>query len=66
MIIETNTKAAIKTKLMQARENITSYEEALDLMVDAIYEVIAELLSNATVTGICPPNGGALQNGKIT
>ncbi len=64
-IIESSAKAAIKTKLLIARNNITDADEALDAVVDAIYEVIVELLANATVTGICPSGGGALTAGKI-
>jgi hypothetical protein len=65
-LTETQVKAGIKTKLLKARNNTTSADEALDNMVDAIYEVVKELLQNATITGVCPPNGGALTLGKIT
>ncbi|MEI7487103.1 MAG: hypothetical protein WCJ72_06775 [Chryseobacterium sp.] len=65
-LTETQVKAGIKAKLLQARNNTTSADDSLDSMVDAIYEVVKELLQNATITGICPPNGGALTQGKIT
>jgi len=63
---EAATKAKIKTKLLQARNNVTSADESLDLMVDAIYEVVKELLLNAVVVGICGGAGSPLIQGKIT
>ena len=63
---EAATKAKIKTKLLQARNNVTSADESLDLMVDAIYEVVKELLLNAVVVGICGGAGSPLTQGKIT
>ena len=65
-IVEATAKAKIKTKLLQARNNITDADEALDVLVDAIYEVVKELLQNATVTGICGGAGSPLTLGKIT
>lgn len=65
-IIEASAKAKIKQKLLIARNNTTSADEALDAMVDAIYEIIKELLTNATVLGVCPSGGGPLVQGKIT
>lgn len=65
-IIEASAKAKIKQKLLIARNNTTSADEALDAMVDAIYEIIKELLTNATVLGTCPSGGGPLVQGKIT
>ncbi len=49
-LTETQVKAGIKAKLLQARNNTTSADESLDSMVDAIYEVVKELLQNATIT----------------
>jgi len=63
---ETAAKQRLKIKLKAVRDNITDADEALDGLVDALYEIIKELKDNATVTGICPPNGGALTQGKIT
>ncbi|OBW40802.1 hypothetical protein AB670_02753 [Chryseobacterium sp. MOF25P] len=65
-LTENQVKANIKAKLQQARNNITSADESLDFLVEAIYEVVKSLLQDATVTGICPPNGGILTQGKIT
>ena len=65
-ITEVQAKARLKIKLKKVRDNITDADEALDDLVDALFEIIKELLDNATVTGICPPNGGPLTQGKIT
>ncbi|MCW3168904.1 hypothetical protein OMO38_10260 [Chryseobacterium sp. 09-1422] len=65
-IIEAATKAKIKTKLLVARNNTTDADEALDALVDALYEIIKELLLNATVTGTCGGAGSPLTLGKIT
>ncbi|GAA5096951.1 hypothetical protein GCM10023210_31370 [Chryseobacterium ginsengisoli] len=65
-IVEAQAKAVIKTKLQTVRNNTTDPDQALDDLVDVIYEIIKILLTNATVTGVCPPNGGALTLGKIT
>lgn len=63
---ELQVKANIKAKLQQARNNVTSADESLDLMVDAIFEVVKALLQNATVTGVCGGAGSPLTLGKIT
>lgn len=65
-IIEATAKAAIKVKLLQVRNNTTDADEALDALVDAVYEIMKYLLENATVTGICGGAGSALTAGKIT
>lgn len=65
-ITEATTKSAIKAKLQIARNNTINADEALDALVDAIYQVVKELLANATVTGICGGAGTPLANGKIT
>lgn len=65
-ITETQAKARLKIKLKAVRDNITDPDEALDGLVDALFEIIKELKENATITGVCPPNGGALLQGKIT
>ena len=65
-LTETQVKAGIKAKLLKARNNTTSAEQALDDMVDAIYEVVKALLENATVTGVCGGTGSPLTQGKIT
>lgn len=64
-LIETDIKNDIKAKLLQARENVTDADEAMDLLVDAIFEIIEHILNNAIVTGTCPSGGGLLVNGKI-
>lgn len=63
---EAAAKARLKQKLLIARNNITDADEALEALVDALWEIIKELKENATITGVCPPNGGALLQGKIT
>lgn len=63
---ENAVKANIKAKLTIVRENVDSADEALDVLVDAIYEVVKELLTNATITGICGGAGAPLTSGKIT
>ncbi len=63
---EAAAKARLKQKLLIARNNITDADEALEALVDALWEIIKELLTNATVTGVCPSGGGALTLGKIT
>lgn len=65
-LTESAAKQRLKIKLKAVRDNITDADEALDGLVDALYEIIKELKENATVTGVCPPNGGALTLGKIT
>lgn len=65
-IIEVAAKAKIKQKLLLARNNTTDADEALDALVDALYEIIKELITNATVVGVCPSGGGPLTLGKIT
>ena len=65
-ITEAQAKARIKEKLKIARNNITDPNEALDALVDALFEIIKELLTNATITGVCSGNGGPLTQGKIT
>lgn len=65
-LTENQVKANIKAKLQQARNNITSADESLDLLVDAIYEVVKSLLQDATVTGVCGGAGSPLTLGKIT
>lgn len=65
-MIEADTKAKIKTKLLVARNNVTDADEALDALVDALYEIITELLANATVIGVCGGAGSPLTQGKIT
>lgn len=65
-IKEATTKLKIKQKLLVARNNTTNADEALDALVDALYEIINELLINATVVGTCPSGGGPLTLGKIT
>lgn len=65
-ITEAETKAKIKQKLLVARNNTTNADEALDALVEALYEIIQELLTNATVIGVCPSGGGPLTQGKIT
>ena len=62
---EDATKAKIKQKLLVARNNTTDADEALDALVDALYEIIKELLANATVTGTCGGAGSPLTLGKI-
>lgn len=64
-MIEADTKAKIKTKLLVARNNVTDADEALDAVVDALYEIIKELLANATVIGVCGGAGSPLTQGKI-
>lgn len=63
---EAAAKARLKQKLLIARNNTTDADEALEALVDALWEIIKELLTNAVVTGVCPPNGGPLTEGKIT
>lgn len=65
MLVEETIKSNIKAKLLQARNNTTDADEALDALVEAIYIIVSEMLTNATVTGICPSGGGALTLGKI-
>lgn len=63
---ELQIKTNIKAKLLLARNNITSADESLDLLVDAIYEIVIAILTNAVVTGICGGAGSPLTLGKIT
>lgn len=65
-ITEAQTKARLKTKLKAVRDNVTDPDEALDGLVDALYEIIKVIKEDGTVTGVCPPNGGPLTQGKIT
>lgn len=65
-INETALKAKIKAKLTIVRENTDNADQALDVLVDAMYEIVNELLANATVTGICGGAGQPLTLGKIT
>lgn len=65
-LTEIQVKAKIKAKLQQARNNVTSADESLDFLVEAIYEVVKALLQDATVTGICGGAGSPLTLGKIT
>ncbi len=65
-IVEATAKAVIKQKLLLARNNTTDADEALDALVDALYQIIKELLTNATVIGICGGAGNPLTQGKIT
>lgn len=65
-IIEAQAKLILKDKLKKVRDNVTDPEEALDGLVDALFEIMKYLQTNATITGVCPPNGGALTLGKIT
>lgn len=51
MIVPEVAKEAIKAKLLVAKDNVTDPEEALDALVDAIYEVIVQLVAQATVSG---------------
>ena len=64
-IIEAVEKAKIKEKLLEARNNTTNADEALDALVEAIWQIMKSLLENATVTGTCSGSGGQLVNGKI-
>lgn len=66
LITETQAKLILKAKLILVRENVTDPDQALNGLVDALYEVIKILITNATITGNCPPNGGPLTLGKIT
>lgn len=63
---ETQIKAKIKAKLLLARNNTTSADESLDNLIDAIYEVVIAILTDAVVTGICGGAGSPLTLGKIT
>ncbi|ROI09799.1 hypothetical protein EGI11_03310 [Chryseobacterium sp. H3056] len=65
-INEAEVKAAVKAKLIVVRENIDDADEALDVLVDAMYEIMKALLQNATVTGTCGGAGQPLTLGKIT
>jgi hypothetical protein len=58
-------KAKIKTKLDSMRlleEDVNSE----DFFAELILILLDELLTSATITGVCPPGGGALTEGKIT
>ncbi len=63
---EASVKTKIKSKLTIVRDNVDNADEALDVLVDAIYEVVKELLANATITGTCGGAGQPLTLGKIT
>jgi len=63
---ETQIKAKIKAKLLLARNNTTSADQSLDNLIDAIYEVVIAILTDAVVTGICGGAGSPLTLGKIT
>lgn len=65
-ITELQAKAKLKIKLKSVRDNVTDPDEALDGLVDALFEIIKILQTDATVTGVCPSGGGALTLGKIT
>lgn len=65
-ITESVLKANIKAKLTTVRQNTDNADEALDVLVDAIYVVVKELLANATITGTCGGAGQPLTLGKIT
>lgn len=65
-LIEAQIKQKIKSKLLESRNNVTNADESLDFLVDAIYIVVMEILTNAIVTGICGGAGSPLTQGKIT
>ncbi|MCT2563944.1 hypothetical protein [Chryseobacterium herbae] len=65
-ITEAQAKAKLKLKLKTVRDNVTDPDEALDGLVDALYEIVKMLQTDATVIGVCPSGGGPLTLGKIT
>lgn len=64
-IIRSEIKAKIKAKIAEIRlkEDDTDSEE---FFAELLLILLDEIKSTATITGVCPPNGGALVGGKIT
>ena len=58
-----------ESKMKQAR-GATSIDEALGMQKEGFEEAMKTLLTmlmeQAVITGVCPPQGGALTAGKIT
>ncbi|KFF13120.1 hypothetical protein IW15_10180 [Chryseobacterium soli] len=38
----------------------------VDIAAQELADAIEEYVKSGTVTGVCPPNGGALTQGKVT
>lgn len=61
--------AQYEAKMLEAR-SASSIDEALakqkEGFTNAMKAMLNMLMAQAVVTGICPPNGGALTAGKIT
>jgi len=57
-----------KTQLVQRLKAMLSKpntQNNVDTAAKELADAIEEYVKSGTATGICPPNGGALQNGKI-
>ncbi|WP_185284972.1 hypothetical protein [Elizabethkingia anophelis] len=57
-----------KNQLLQrlkAMLNKPDTKNNVDTAAKELAEAIEEYVKSGTATGLCPPNGGALQNGKI-
>ncbi|WP_086984803.1 hypothetical protein [Elizabethkingia miricola] len=57
-----------KNQLLQrlkAMLNKPDTKNNVDTAAKELADAIEEYVKSGTPTGLCPPNGGALQNGKI-
>ncbi|MPS74015.1 MAG: hypothetical protein E2590_12850 [Chryseobacterium sp.] len=62
------TREEIKTKIKNKVKELQEKEDTVDLddLIAEIYLIIYDdFLQSKIVTGVCPPNGGTLQQGKI-
>lgn len=59
---EVKNKIKLKIKELQEKQDPANLDEIITEVYMIIYD---DFIQNKKVTGLCPPNGGNLQQGKI-
>ncbi len=65
MINESRLKQSIKGALESCQQETDNPDASLDKIASAIAKAVIVEFKAAIVIGVCPPGGGALQQGKI-
>ncbi len=65
MTNETRLKNSIKEEIKKCQQETDNPNGSLDRLSTAIAKAVMVEFKAAIVVGVCPPSGGALQQGKI-